>query len=104
MKRPVKYGLIAVFIHLFIILISDFIFPKISGEKYEAIMALFTFPELIYESPLLFVRHIFNISFQWLSIAYLIFNYLIGSMLYFLIGAFFAYVRSLPYKKETDVS
>jgi hypothetical protein len=91
MKKWIKWGMVFAILHVVIFTTSVYIDTKMPSE-YVAIGALFTFVELIYELPLMFIIRIFNINLQSLSVSDLFFNYIIGSLLYFFIGVFLYYL------------
>lgn len=93
MNKCLKYGLLFVLIHLSILAIEDNLFTKLSGGQYEGIMMLLGFFTIVFEFPLFLIVHIFNFNFLWLSVPYVIFNYFIGSIVYFLIGLLIGYIR-----------
>jgi len=92
MKKCLKYALILVLIHLLVIAINDCLLTRISG-KYEGGLMLFGMIAIVFESPLLLIQHVFNISFSWPSAQYILYYYFFGSFIYFLIGLLIGYIR-----------
>ena len=91
MKKWLKWGIAFVILHIVIITVSTYM-NEIFG-KYAIIMDYFVLLiYCIYELPLIFIGRLFNTNFEWLSNGYLIFHYIIGSLLYFFIGVSMYYL------------
>lgn len=98
MKKWVKWGIIFLFLHVIIFTMPIYIY-NIPGE-YSALLYLPTLIIFIFEAPIFLINKILSVAVDYTNIKFVLLNCTLGALLYFFIGAFLAYVRSLPYKKR----
>jgi len=96
MKKPIKFATIFISLHIFLSAINDLFIMQLPAERYEALGVIIGIPIFVYESPFLFIQHVFNLAnMESSNSVHFIIHYLGGSILYFFIGLLVGYTRSL---------
>ncbi len=92
MQKIIKYGIILSILHLIIFTMPIYIY-NIPG-KYGGILLLPTLLIYVYEAPIFFINKILSIPVDYNNIRFVLFNCILGALLYFIIGVFIIYIRS----------